>query len=525
MGRKILFITTDQQRYDALGCNGGAVARTPVVDRLAATGINYRRAHNQNVVCMPARSTMITGQYVRTHGVFANGVALPPNAPSVAAYLHEKAGYRTALLGKAHFEPAFDMKGRWFENRMAREGSTGPFRGFEHLELAMHGPMGGWHYSLWLLQNHPDELNGFAPLLSAQSGGDTGAPEVAYNPIPREHYHTDWVADRTIAYLDSLAADEDWFVWMSFPDPHHPWDPPASEARRVNWRDLDLPPGHPGSEDAVRRTLAQKPRHWLEWYEGRFRNNEGGPMSFVPCTLTHDQIREVNALTHVENELIDEACGRVLQRITERGWDADTDVFFTTDHGELQGDFGLLYKGPYHVDALMHIPMMWRPAPSARISAAQIVEPVGQLDLAPTFCRIAGLPVPDWMQGTPLPTAPGSARQRVITEWDSQFAEIGMHLRTIYRDGYTCTVYEPTTRGVGYSLERLYRNFGADLPVPDIRYDGTEGELYNVNEDPYQWRNLWNDPAYRQLKSDLIADLYDHLPAARDPQLAVQAPA
>ena len=83
MGRKILFITTDQQRYDALGCNGGTVARTPVVDRLAATGINYRRAHNQNVVCMPARSTMVTGQYVRTHGVFANGVALPPDAPSV----------------------------------------------------------------------------------------------------------------------------------------------------------------------------------------------------------------------------------------------------------------------------------------------------------------------------------------------------------------------------------------------------------------------------------------------------------
>jgi len=77
MGRKILFITTDQQRYDSLGCNGGRVARTPVADSLAAAGINYRRAYNQNTVCMPARSTMITGQYVRTHGVFANGVPLP----------------------------------------------------------------------------------------------------------------------------------------------------------------------------------------------------------------------------------------------------------------------------------------------------------------------------------------------------------------------------------------------------------------------------------------------------------------
>ena len=80
--RNILFITTDQQRYDSLGCNGGTVARTPVVDSWAAEGINYRRAYNQNTVCMPARSTMLTGQYVRTHGVVANGIPLPVDAPS-----------------------------------------------------------------------------------------------------------------------------------------------------------------------------------------------------------------------------------------------------------------------------------------------------------------------------------------------------------------------------------------------------------------------------------------------------------
>jgi len=129
------------------------------------------------------------------------------------------------------------------------------------------------------------------------------------------------------------------------------------------------------------------------------------------------------------------------------------------------------------------------------------------------------------MQGAALPIAAGSGRQRVITEWDSQFAEIGMHLRTIYRDGLVCTVYEPSTRDVGFSLARVYRAFGADLPMPDVRYNGSEGELYNLAEDPLQWRNLWNDAGYAQLKSDLVADLYDHLPKARDPQLTVQAPA
>ena len=120
MGRNILLITTDQQRYDALGCNGGTIARTPVADRLAAEGINYRRAYNQHTVCTPARSTILTGQYVRTHGASANGIPLPLDAPSIAAYLREQAGYRTALMGKAHFEPAFDFRGRYEETRRVR---------------------------------------------------------------------------------------------------------------------------------------------------------------------------------------------------------------------------------------------------------------------------------------------------------------------------------------------------------------------------------------------------------------------
>ena len=525
MGRRILFITTDQQRYDSLGCNGGVIARTPVVDRWAAEGINFRRAYNQNTVCMPARSTMITGQYVRTHGVFANGVPLPVDAPSIAGWLQERAGYRTALIGKAHFEPLFDPGARWFENRMADEGKYGPYRGFEHMELAMHGPMGRWHYTKWLKENFPAEVDGFVRMLSARGGGDTGAPEVSYNPGPREHYHTDWVADRTIAYLNSLDADDDWFVWMSFPDPHHPWDPPASEARRIKWSDLDLPPGHPGSRERIEKILAQKPRHWIEWYQGKFRNDEGGAMAFVPCEMTHDQVREINALTHVKNELIDEACGRVIAKIAERGWDASTDIFFTTDHGELQGDFGLMFKGPYHVDALMRVPLIWRPAPAAKVAPAEIAEPVGHLDLAPTFCAIAGVAAPEWAQGKALPQAPGSGRQRAITEWDSQFAEIGMHLRSIYRDECVCTVYEKSTRDIGYNLALIYQATQQKRPLPDIRYDGTEGELYNLREDPLQWRNLWNDPGYQSLKSDLIADLHDHLPKARVPALTVDAPA
>ena len=121
MGRKILFVTTDQQRYDTLGCNGGTIARTPVVDALAADGIRFERAHPQSVVCMPSRSTMLTGQHPSTHGVWMNGVPLPVDAPSVADVLH-RSGYRTALIGKAHFQPYLDPFLRFEENAMSRVG-------------------------------------------------------------------------------------------------------------------------------------------------------------------------------------------------------------------------------------------------------------------------------------------------------------------------------------------------------------------------------------------------------------------
>jgi hypothetical protein len=105
----------------------------------------------------------------------------------------------------------------------------------------------------------------------------------------------------------------------------------------------------------------------------------------------------------------------------------------------------------------------------------------------------------------------------MITEWDSQFPGMGFHLRSIYRDGFTCTVYEPSTRGQP-----------TGIPGPkwqtDIDYIGDEGELYDHSKDPLQWRNLWNDAGHASIKQDLIADLYDHLPAERQPKLQAEAP-
>jgi arylsulfatase A-like enzyme len=510
MGRKILLVTTDQQRYDTLGCNGGTLARTPVVDRLAATGVRYERAIPQSVVCMPSRSTILSGQHPTTHGVWMNGVPLPVDAPSVARTLHDN-GYRTALIGKAHFEPYFDPFMRFTENALAATGTEpagGTHRGFEHLEFATHGTMGQLHYARWLQSEHPEATGMFYTVVdgdlqvNADGGGDTGAPQVHVNAVPKEWYHTDWVADRTIGWLDSLGADDDWFCWMSFPDPHHPWDPPQSEVGRIDWRDVPLPAGYPETPAEREAILDAKPRHWRLWYDGTLVSNYEAPAKWVPATMTADQVREVNARNAVECELIDEALGRVLQAIAARGWEDDVDIVFTTDHGELQGDFGLLFKGPYHVDALMRLPLIWRPAPSAGVAPAVVSNPVGLIDLAPTFCEIAGAAVEPWMQGAPLPADDASvAPERVLTEWDSELFGVDVHLRTITRDGFVCTAYKPGTV-----------------------HDGTEGELYDLADDPLQQFNRWADASMRATRDDLLADLWDAQPEPHRPRLELQAP-
>ncbi len=519
MGRKILFVTTDQQRYDTLGCNGGELARTPVVDGLAAHGIRYERAVPQSVVCMPSRSTMVTGQHPTTHGVYMNGVPLPVDAPSVAAVLHE-AGYRTALVGKAHFEPYLDPFLRFAENALSRSGTRPPggtHRGFEHMELATHGPLGPLHYARWLQAEHPEAAAGYYAVVdrdlevNAGGGGDTGAPQVKVNPIPREWYHTDWVAERTIRWLEGLDQGDDWFCWMSFPDPHHPWDPPQSEVGRIDWHDVPLPAGYPERREEREAILDAKPRHWRLWYDGTLVSNYEAPAAWVPATLTTDQVREVNARNAVEVELIDEALGRVLAAIEARGWGDETDVIFTTDHGELQGDFGLLFKGPYHVDALMRLPLVWRPAPAARAAAGDVggpgvvTEPVGLVDLAPTFCHIAGLPVPGFMQGRPLLVRDGERGSGgaggVLTEWDSELFGVGVHLRTITKAGYVLTAY-----------------------LPGTVHDGSEGELYDLEADPLQRVNRWSDAAMRGLRADLLAELSDRQPPPHEPRLQLQAP-
>ena len=220
--------------------------------------------------------------------------------------------------------------------------------------------------------------------------------------------------------------------------------------------------------------------------------------------MTADQVREINAMTHIENELIDEACQRVIDYLKARDLYDHTDIFFTTDHGELQGDYGLMFKGPYHVDALMRLPFIWKPG-QKDVEPQVIDEPVGHVDLAPTFCAIAGIE-PELMDGGVLPTSAHEAsqqgRETMTTEWASEHGPVNLSLESLYhKDGWLITRYHPSSL-----------------------YEGTEGELYQMTEDPLQMENRWDDPSLASVKSDLLAELSRvHIPM-REPKRPRLAP-
>jgi len=508
MAKRVLFITDDMQRWDTIGAWNGPHAQyalTPVLDRLARDGIQYWRSYNQNPLCMPSRSTMLSGQYTRTHGAWNNGIALPHDADSVATHLKENSSFRTALIGKPHFEPFSSKKS--LESWLGVENSYQPVRGFDTMIVASHDliPETG-HYTQWLKRNYPQYINDYYDLLNipddpgehttmnVKHGGDTGALFVQENAIPREMYHTDWVADHTTRWIDSMDPEDDWFCWMSFPDPHHPYDPPSSASERVDWRDIDVDELYGTSVAEREDWLDRKPKHHKWWWNGEkfvsFEALEGH--SYQKELAEADQVREINAKIHISNSLIDDAIGKVLAHLEAKGWLEDTDIIFTPDHGGLDGDSGLLLIGPAMIDTITRCTTLWKPAASRAVPAADVHAPVGLMDIPATVCDIAGLDVPEWMEGRPLPKseeeASSQGREHVFTQYESYTPDCAIVMNTVYKDGWTCTVYERTRT-----------------------YDGTDGELYNTVEDPRQRNNLWEDPDQQSRIKEMSDLIYEDL--------------
>lgn len=243
--RNILLITSDQQRWDTLGSVNDRIA-TAALDGLAREGTRFDRAYAPSPVCSPSRASIVTGLYPAWHGCGTIGVKLPEDVPTtIGDHLRER-GFRTALIGKAHFQPLASESGQesiecqpvlrdldfWREFR-------GPRYGFEHLEMARnHADEShvGQHYALWMEeQGETNWQQYFRPFPD-----DPAVPPRRHHwDLPEELHYSRWCADRTVAHIEQSASGGDpFFIWSSFQDPHPPYLVPEPWASMYDPRDM-----------------------------------------------------------------------------------------------------------------------------------------------------------------------------------------------------------------------------------------------------------------------------------------------
>jgi arylsulfatase A-like enzyme len=362
----ILLITTDQQRYDALGINGNSVLRTPNLDALAREGTNFSRCYITCPVCIPARRTLISGLHPDTHGMIGYREGQEFDPPHTMPGCLSAAGYQTQLVGKLHL---FPQRKRY---------------GFDHMVLsdsAHHRPTSRYQahndYTKWLRDqgfNHNPNSHGLS------GNGRVARPWTA----GEELHHTSYVAETAARFFEtSRDPSVPWFLHVSFVAPHPPLIPPGAYWDRYAGRE-DLAP-------AIGEWAPHTPP-----IKGLRPDAGNGP--FDP-----DEIRESIAGYYGLINHIDDRVGYLLDRFFEYGNDRakePTWILFSSDHGEMLGDHHLFRKSlPYEASA--HVPLF--------ISGRNVDLPRGASDalcgwedIMPTVLDLAGAPIPDGIDGRSL---------------------------------------------------------------------------------------------------------------------------
>ena len=484
----ILLITADQQRADCLGVEGRRI-KTPHLDELAADGTRFRACITPSVVCQPARASILTGQLCRTHGVHDNGIDLEPAigergfAGTLAA-----SGYQTAFFGKAHFSTYHTYKPTGTPECVKSsvnygEEWFGPYMGFGHVELMLvahnwwppETPPAGQHYERFFHRDGRGEEK--IRLLFDNAGNTKGAAQTRHSRLPVAWHNTPWTADRAIEWIrHGRRRDEPFCAWVSFPDPHHPFDCPEPWSWLHKPEEVDLP------VNRVRST-AQRP-----WWHAAALDGEPGDKMFAEIRKkfsrippqTDEQLREIIANTYGQIAFIDHQVGRLMIALREAGLHEDTVVVYTSDHGDWLGDHGLVLKGPMHYEGLLRVPMIVR-GPGVRAGAVSD-QPVSTLDLSPTFLDYAGT--------------------------DAQLAQHGQSLRPLLETGEATREFALNEWGllpgrVGVSLElRTVRTRTHKLTVDLISGDG---ELYDLQADPGELHNLFASPDAVEIRAQLMS--------------------
>jgi len=479
----ILLITSDQQHYSALGAINERI-QTPALDRLCEEGVRFTRAYCANPTCTPTRASIITGMYPSQHGAWSLGTKLFEDVPTLGDALGA-AGYSTALIGKAHFQPTASQPGMesieclptvrdldfWREFH-------GPWYGFEHVETArMHGceALVGQHYAIWMEERG---LTNWRYYFEDWPRNAEKAKRLRANrrwALPAEFHYTRWTGERTVAQIERAAAEtRPFFIWSSFHDPHPPYltsDPWASM-----YDPNDMIPGslnkgeHEANAPHFRKTQENDPEYWETARKGEMIHGAHSHLRDV------EELKKDIACYYGMTSFMDSEIMRILEALDSQGLAENTLVVFTTDHGHFLGQHGLRAKCIHHYEDLLRVPFLVRwpgliPAGSESDALQNLV------DLAPSFLTAAGVDVSGIMTGVnQLDTWRTGKSTRAGTVIENHHGTDHFHMRTYVNARHKITVYR----------------------------DGDYGELFDLECDPGEVKNLWNDPAAADVKCRVL---------------------
>ncbi|HYN90111.1 MAG TPA: sulfatase-like hydrolase/transferase, partial [Ardenticatenaceae bacterium] len=438
-------------------------------DRLAEEGVLFEHCYVQAPVCAPSRASLLTGRYPSAHGLWANGVALPDHELTFPRALAE-AGYDCGLIGKLHLAPC-------------AEGRSEPLydRGFRFVRWS-HDPSHASpenSYHQWLVERAPEA---YAAAIDPKQAA-------SFKTLAREVHYSHWVAEEAIEFLQTARDPQrPFFLFANFFDPHHSFGAPREYLDRYDPAALPRPVGRPGE-------LAGKPPIQSDASRESYAGHERGFSSY-----SSEEIQGLVATYYAMVTLIDDEVKRILDTLDELGLREETLVVFTSDHGEMLGDHSLLLKGPMMYEGAVRVPLILR-WPGVLPSGIRQPDLVQWMDLCPTLLEAAGLPPLPRNQGLSLLPLARADEDAYVRGWTL----------CIYRDSghpYDPPVHTTMLRQGRYKLVVYHGPPATDRP--------RTGELYDLEADPDELSNLWDEPAHRPARVELEALLLDVLVAIED---------
>lgn len=469
----IVWFCTDQQRWDTIHSLGNPYLRTPNIDHLVETGVAFTRAYTQAPVCTPSRSCFLTGRYPRTTKAFFNGNDTYSKDEVLVTKILADKGYTCGLVGKLHLTSA--------QGRMEKRTDDG----YTYMQWSQHPnddwPNGENDYQNWLKEKgvkwadiYGGRYTSMAKWPPEENPNWTGK-EVG---VPKEYHQTTWCVEKAIEFIDeNKGKDTPWLISINCFDPHPPLDPPQEYKDRLKIEDMPLPLWKDGELD-------NKPPHQQKDY---IIGGQNGATDSI-TTMTDEDKREKIRDYYAQIELIDDQLGRLIKYLEDTGQRDNTLIIFMSDHGEMNGDHGLYWKGAYFYEALVHVPLIMS-CPSLIKQGLRSNALVELVDIAPTILELAGYEVPFFMQGKSL--------AGILTGK----ADPDYHKDSVYCEYYHCM------KGCH---DDIFATMYYDGRYKIVNYHGKDfGELYDHQNDPNEFENLWDNPDYAQLKAELIIKNFD----------------